>query len=33
MQKLGFLLEGTMQDAEVKDEQFISLHLYALLNK
>jgi ribosomal-protein-alanine N-acetyltransferase len=33
MKKLGFVLEGTQQDAEVKDEQFISLHLYALLNK
>ncbi|MCH5721323.1 GNAT family N-acetyltransferase [Niabella hibiscisoli] len=33
MQKLNFLLEGTMQDAEVKNGRFISLHLYALLNK
>ncbi len=33
MQKLNFVLEGTMQDAEVKNGQFISLDLYALLNK
>ncbi len=33
MEKLGFVLEGTQQDAEVKDDQFISLHLYAILNK
>lgn len=33
MEKLGFVLEGTQQDAEVKDGLFISMHLYALLNR
>ncbi|WP_114789680.1 GNAT family N-acetyltransferase [Niabella yanshanensis] len=33
MQKLCFVLEGTQQDAEVKNGRFISLDLYALLNR
>ncbi len=31
MKKLGFNLEGTMQDCEIKNGKFISLHIYARL--
>lgn len=32
MKKLDFNLEGTMQDCEIKNGEFISLHIYARLN-
>lgn len=32
MAKLNFRLEGTMQDCEIKDGRYISLHIYAKLN-
>lgn len=32
MKKLDFNLEGTMQDCEIKNGKFISLHIYARLN-
>lgn len=32
MKKLDFILEGTMQNCEIKNGKFISLHIYAKLN-
>lgn len=32
LNQLGFQLEGIMRDCEIKDEQFISLEIYAKLN-
>lgn len=32
IEKLGFKLEGTMQDCEVKDGEYISLDIYASIN-
>lgn len=33
MSKLDFQLEGTMIDCEIKNGQFISLDIYAKVNK
>ena len=33
MRKLRFELEGTMRDCEIKNGRFISLHIYAKLNR
>lgn len=33
LEKLNFRLEGTMQECEIKNGRFISLDIYALLNK
>jgi ribosomal-protein-alanine N-acetyltransferase len=33
MRKLNFVHEGCMQECEIKDDQFISLDIYALLHK
>ncbi len=33
MSKLDFILEGTMRDCEVKDGQFVSTDIYALINQ
>ena len=33
LQRAGFRHEGTLHDHEVKDGRYLSLHLYALLNK
>jgi ribosomal-protein-alanine N-acetyltransferase len=33
LQRLGFQHEGTLQDTEIKKGRFISLHVFALLNK
>jgi [ribosomal protein S5]-alanine N-acetyltransferase len=32
-QKLGFLLEGTMRESEIKDGKFISIHLIGMLKQ
>lgn len=33
IEKLGFILEGTMRDSEIKNGKFISVDIYALFNK
>jgi [ribosomal protein S5]-alanine N-acetyltransferase len=33
LDKLGFKHEGTMRDCEIKNGRFISLDIYAILNK
>ncbi len=33
MRKLGFVYEGCMQDCEIKNGEFISLDIYALINR
>ena len=33
LEKLGFKKEGVMQDSEIKEGRFISLEVYALLNR
>lgn len=33
MEKLGFEYEGTMKECEIKNGRYLSLHMYALLNR
>lgn len=32
LEKLGFRYEGTMKDCEIKNEKYINIDIYAILN-